>query len=901
MAGASVTGRVIDSKTGAPLPGAVVYFPLQGLGKVVDDSGGFRFDSLAPGVYTLNVSLIGYIVREANFELQDHDKVGFSFELIPTVLALGDEIIVSGRRPAIDMAEPSTARVVRGDELDRAAIGIVDAARAQAGVTQVDRELHVRGARSYETDYRLDGVSVADPYLRLGMAVQPPMMAIRDLTLYSGSVRPDQSGTNGGLVAVETLEPSPSLSGQATYATDALSPTSPGDWNTDHAEIVVSGPLYGLGLPRFSSDPTFEPGIVAAVNGLLMDTHLGSGDPYSSVLGGSRWSPRSDNEYHSLLKLSWRVSPVHRFTALFTNEADINQDRSVLDTHLRTATYSYGWPFVYSRDLENATTFTRQSNAQILRWYARPGAHAGTTLTLSRVFTRLHGDVNGKSPSEYIPPNDTGPTIFEPSPDSSYYTVKGGDGFYDVGDGDLWHDHFVETHTVRADVELDPRRFWQLKSGIEAAHQTIQMIDIFRPWIGLGGLNTDHYRASPTTASWWAESRLNYSGTIIDFGLRGDLWWPGRYLEGLVADTTLPNITPAMRQSFLAQTSEIFGQRARFWLTPRLAIAHSLSPSLSFLGSYSQFSQSPNPRYLYAKLQSRSPSSFQLLGNPALKPERTIAVEAGFKWVWNSDWGLTATAYQRDMHDYVAAVAVIPNPDFPDDFWYAYANHDMAQTRGVECTLDGRIHSGPEINAMAAISRVTGESSIPEDIFRGRVSREGEVLLDEVRLDWDTPWRMAATIRWDIGQAGDVDRGHMSTLPAWNFRAGYSAQAGKRYTPYRDTISGEGDTLFVRADAANSRLGPYWASLNLSCTRNIPVGRTLVSLFVTVTNIFNHRNVTLINPLTGKGYAKGDRIPTGDNFFETAPPNYDLPIWDDPSGYDNPVHWQFGVRWSWGQ
>jgi len=43
----------------------------------------------------------------------------------------------------------------------------------------------------------------------------------------------------------------------------------------------------------------------------------------------------------------------------------------------------------------------------------------------------------------------------------------------------------------------------------------------------------------------------------------------------------------------------------------------------------------------------------------------------------------------------------------------------------------------------------------------------------------------------------------------------------------------------------------------------------------------------------------GDPVPVGDNFFETAPVGYRLPIWDDPARIDQPVHWQFGMRWSW--
>ena len=68
---------------------------------------------------------------------------------------------------------------------------------------------------------------------------------------------------------------------------------------------------------------------------------------------------------------------------------------------------------------------------------------------------------------------------------------------------------------------------------------------------------------------------------------------------------------------------------------------------------------------------------------------------------------------------------------------------------------------------------------------------------------------------------------------------------------------------------------------------------------IDVSNLFNHQNLALINPVTGKGYRAEEPIPTGDNFFDTPAAGYNLPIWDDPARFVDPVHWQFGIRWSW--
>jgi outer membrane receptor protein involved in Fe transport len=403
----------------------------------------------------------------------------------------------------------------------------------------------------------------------------------------------------------------------------------------------------------------------------------------------------------------------------------------------------------------------------------------------------------------------------------------------------------------------------------------------------------------PTSLSSWAQLHANVQGTIIDFGLRGEIWWPGNYLDHLVDDTTLPNITPQMREEYYAETSQILDRRARTWLLPRLGLAHALGPALSLFASYNRLAQKPNPRYLYAKLESQSPSSYQLIGNPALDAEQTVAIEGGIKWLYHPDWGLTASVYQRDIRDYIAAVVVIPDEDHPEDYWYAYDNRDMAQARGIELTVDGRRGSTLRVNMSASIAEVRGEHSLPEDIFRGRTSRESGVLLQEINLDWDKPWRISSSLDCKFGPEDAPQILGLTLGTNWDLHVGFWAEAGKRYTPYRDSVDEDGDTHYIRAGEPNSKLGPYWQSLDFSCARHFPIGATRLSIILSVTNILNHRNVTLINPLTGVAYDRSDPVPTGDNFFETAPIGFELPIWDDPSGYENPIHWQFGLKWSW--
>ncbi|MEW5700720.1 MAG: TonB-dependent receptor [Candidatus Zixiibacteriota bacterium] len=897
----AIAVTVVDDKTGEPLPGASVYLPLLGRGGAADQEGRFRFSGLGSGFYAVEISMIGYIRwRQENVRVRPDTATQLRVRLTATILPLGEEIVVLGERALLDVNEPATRRAVTGAELAQGAgITPMEAVMQQPGVTQVDREVHIRGGRTYETDYTVDGISVTDPFLRQGMAVQLSPRAIERLQVQTGGIGPDNGAASSGLVAIDTRNPETHLTATVTYTTDRLAPSAAGDWNSDGAELSLSGPLNALGLPSVSHDPRLEPGFVLNLGSALTDTHMGSGHPSSSVWGGSRWTPRSEDRYHALIKLSWRVTPHHRLVFLHSGETNIGQDRSVLDTWIRTATYSYGWPYAYARNLQDYDTFTRQANTQQFHWEYRPGENAALTVSAARVFSRLHADANGKSPDLYLPPQDTGPAIVEVTPDSTFFTIQKGDGFYDVGDGDLWYDHYAETQTLKADLRWTPRPNWNLSVGSEGSSGTVQVIDIFRPWIGLGGLNTDYYRAHPASGAGWLQSRFNFQGAVLDVGLRGELWWPGTYLEDAVNDTTLPNITPTMREEFLAHTSTVFGHQAQGWVLPRVGLSFALGPSASLYVSYDRLAQRPNPRYLYAKLKSRSPATFQLFGNPALVPERTTAIEGGIKWLRGPDWALTVSVYQREVKDYIAATVVVPDPDAPETFWYAYANRQSALSRGVELTLEGRVRPTFHATGMLNLARVTGEHSLPSDIWRGRQTRESEVLFEEVRLDWDKPWRVALTAGLTFGGDNRPRILGLGLWRNWDLNVSFWAEAGKRFTPYGDSVTATADTVYFRTGAPNSELGPCWSSLDVTWEKHFKLGHTTLSLVIAATNLLNHRNITLINPVTGDAYRRGEPIPTGDNFFETAPTGYNLPIWDDPAGYDDPLHWLFGVKWSW--
>ena len=76
----------------------------------------------------------------------------------------------------------------------------------------------------------------------------------------------------------------------------------------------------------------------------------------------------------------------------------------------------------------------------------------------------------------------------------------------------------------------------------------------------------------------------------------------------------------------------------------------------------------------------------------------------------------------------------------------------------------------------------------------------------------------------------------------------------------------------------NSGLGPYWSRVDLKLKKGIRMGALKFNLIVEARNIFNHRNVYYINPVTGRAYEPGDP----------------LPYWQQPKDMLNPARYREG-------
>jgi outer membrane receptor protein involved in Fe transport len=909
----NIEGTVKDAATGETLPGVNIILKGTYFGAATDIGGKFRINSITAGEYNITISLIGYTpVEYTGIAIEPNKTKVIDVNLEETVLTLDQEVVVIGDKPLMDVEETQSKRTVSREDIEIAVVeniqGIVS---QQSGVVENDKEIHIRGGRSYENAFLLDGVSVQDPLAGTGFGLQLSADAIEQVEVITGGYNAEYGQATSGVVNVTTREGRSVYSGSLSYKRDNFGEKkSYHIFNTDIVEASLSGPepLTSFILPELGLD---IPGDISLFTSFYMGISDGitqgyykptAAQLYSSTFKGIDFAPRAENSWFWLVKVTYKYSPTLKFGYSFNQSVNINQNSQSLQSNLEFIEPSPGYQYEFQNILDNANTFTHKNMFQNLSITHTLNPSTFYELKFNYYFTNLRADANGLNWWEY-----TEPTDFVNFP-IQYYNeerdtigVIPGDGFWDVGNPYTYRDHYLEEFSLKGDITSFFDEKNKFKAGFNLQLQSMQMLDIYKPWVGDLGLNNDIYKVYPAVGSFYAQDNINFGGMILNFGLRLDYWFPGKFVDDAVKNPESITIPDEIRTEYENDTFPFFGDRRyKARLSPRLGISHPVSDNQTLFFSYGHFSKWPKPQFVYAKLDPKTAqSSFQKFGNPNLNPETTVAYELGIKTQFTSDDVLTVTAYYKDIFDYVSTRnAKITSARLTGRNFITYVNTDYARSRGLEFEFKKRI--GKWFNGIAtfAYAIVTGKSSSADEgvlVLRGDL----EEPITEQFLSWDKPITatMSANFYMEHGSFGFGE----GIIDDWSLYLRGFFQSGRRYTPalFSGSIDEQGRKEYeTRRDERYGEIADNWFYIDLNFEKYIRIANTTFSFFIEVINLLDNKNSTIINPVTGRAYESGDDVPSSWNdprFPDLQAPINTYPV--DPARYLTRRNVKFGFSY----
>ncbi|HTY58360.1 MAG TPA: TonB-dependent receptor [Bacteroidota bacterium] len=923
-----IQGKVVDAKTGEGLPGANVTVKGTYYGGSSDFDGNVKIEKVNPGVYVLEVSLLGYkTVQFTNVNVVAGQTATIRARMEETILAVGQEVVVVGEKPLFDIEETSSKRNIAQADIQAAAVQDVQGlVSLQPGVVLADNEIHIRGGRASENAYLVDGISVQDPLAGTGFGLQLGPESIQDAEVITGGYNAEYGQATSGIVSITTREGSDKYAGTFSYKTDHPgNPAYRGNWNTDIYNATVSGPepVTTTLLPALGVQIPGQMSFFATVYANLTDGYtrwvetVGADNRvsgyqveapnglYSSIFppgGGSGFSPRRSNNYSWMGKLTYRPEQTSKIVYTYNESVVIDQNTQTIEATLEHVEPNPGYQFLFQYIPDSANTFTQVNIQHSISWTQTLSKQTFFELRLSKYTAHVRGDANGKPFSSYIEPQDIVkyPVRYY-NQNTDTIGVVPGDGFYDVGSPTVWTDHFMDEYTVKFDLTNFFTERNKFKTGIEMRFENMQMIDMIDPWVKPLGYDNDIYSVKTAQGALYAQDNITMSGMILNFGARLDYWMPGKYVDDVASDTSASVIiSPGLRQQYMHDTFSLFGRRFKARLSPRLGISHPISDNQSLFFSYGHFSKFPRPQFVYAKLNRTAVRSSLPVGNPDLNPETTVAYELGIRNQLSGNDVLTVTAYYKDIFDYVTQATVQRiGAAGGAQYYTTYLNSDYGRSRGIEAEYIRRIGDWFRGTLSGSYSISTGKSSTPdESLFRLQQGQPENI--KESYLIWDRPVQVSLNLNFTVPKEQPLFG--VGVLQDMNLFVRAFYESGKRYTPqiFTGVDASSGRPQFVSdLNNVNGSIGQSWFWIDLNFEKNFDLGFGRLVASVEVQNLLDRKNSQIIDPATGRAYEYGDPTPTSynDPVYPQLTGNVS-PFPYDPSRYLNPrtIRFSLAVR-----
>lgn len=393
----SIKGTVKDKANGEPLPfvKVIVFQGDQQKGFAATDlDGKFLISSLAPGSYDVELRFVGYqtvrqtgvIVNSDKYTILDDLQVGQSSEMLDVVE------VITYTVPLIDKDGGASGGTVTREDISkmptRDATGI---ASTVGGVYSAEGSsgLSIRGARSEDTYYYIDGIKVRG-------SSSIPKAAMQEVSVITGGVPANYGDITGGIVSITTRGPSAKYFGSFEAVTSGFYFNGQNPLGYDGKVIgldkyaynlvegMISGPLL---MKKDSTGKKTEPilGFFISANftdqldsrplanggayrikedvrdsllaNPLRPTGLGQGTYYNAnFLHYNQDEALSDFE-----QVRWRMNARNR-SASAAGKIDVNAGPTINLTFGGSAAYSSGRGYSYNNSLMNFENFGQNTN-----------------------------------------------------------------------------------------------------------------------------------------------------------------------------------------------------------------------------------------------------------------------------------------------------------------------------------------------------------------------------------------------------------------------------------------------------------------------------------------------------------------------------------------------------------
>ncbi|HIG75636.1 MAG TPA: TonB-dependent receptor [Bacteroidetes bacterium] len=885
-----LSGVVRDASTGETLPGATVIVEETGQGAATNIDGEYRIIGVRPGTYTLVASFVGYApTRTEQVRINVDLTTTINFELQPEGFT-GEEVVVVANADLVRRDLTSSEFRVTSDAIESLPVQEVgDILRTQAGITGSGGAIHIRGGRSKEVAYYVDGVRVTDAYDG-SVAVQIENEGIEELQVIAGTYNAEYGQANSGIINVVTKDPGTEVEGSfEVFSGSYVVPGSGGDdvlRSSNVGQYSQLGELPYIDVDPYSYldvDPSHYYNVQGSISAPVIPNRLGAfglvryfqNDGW--LYGARVYNPDGTPGDSSLVAMNG----FEKLSGQATLKYRLNGDINLTLTSLASVTEGdAGDVFSFRQNPDGRGSYRDEGLSASLLLSHTLSSRAFYTISASTFYKHNRTarfdtieeynavrDPLGRNPYTFL--LDTPEFVytgFDGSTPTDSLQVLTGPGRFLRGGIDLGRfERETRSMALKGDLTWQALDEHLVKTGVE-----VRQDDIFLESYGLTqdpldpntliipGENTNEFQridgVKPLTISAYVQDKAEYDAFIVNAGLRLDYFDSNGEIP---ADPQDPNVFNPQR--LINRYRDINGngqidpdevnddnlttleERLAYWytdaepklqLSPRLGVAYPITADGVLHFSYGYFFQIPTYEFLFANPGYRIGTlsgTYGPYGNANLDPQKTVMYEIGFKQGFGDDVLLDVTGFYRDIEDWVSIGFPIAGT-LPGVQYVVYDNLDFSNVRGITVSLGKRFNGRFSLDADYTFQVAEGSNSDPNDAFT-----------DRQFADPDDPENQGPPLRiiplgWDqrhtFNASVYVGGDGWGTSLLGRFGSGYP------YTPTRPDPDPIG---VLPAVATNASRRSSTAALDLYAFKQFDFGGVKPRLFLQVYNLLDSR------------------------------------------------------------
>ena len=811
-----ITGKVAENETGSPAIGVNVILIDTYLGAATDENGRFTILNIPPGTYSIRVDAIGFAtITMKDVRVTTAQTTELSFTLEEAVIE-GQEVTVIAERPLVQKDLTASQRVTTAKEIEDMPVeSFLGVLTTHAGVNQsAGGALHVRGGRSNEVGYYIDGVSVSNPFYTNSLAVSVSNKALEEMKLVSGAFNAEYGNAMSGVVNVTIKDGGKNYDGSLSYYTGDYSSSAHDIFpNIDDQDFTANstfdGFISGPVLPFLGDKLTFNVSLRRSESeGYLYGIREHnpsdyayfppSGDWYIQITGDSSYVPMNPSQStNGLSKITWRVSPTMKIST-----------QSILS---KAQSKSYSHAYKYNPD-GVGTSYSANNNHSI----------------------KINHSLSPKSFYEanlFISDTDYKNYLYEDTTDSRYVSTdyintEPTSATFLFGGTQMGHTYRVSNSVGgKFDFTIQMNDRHELKTGFsfrkdileERNFSILYNYNYRQPTVLPENESPYHvyYNKEALQYSAYIQDKMEYSSMIMNLGVRYDVFVPN---DSSIADLVYP-----------AAGKNDAGKKTM--ISPRVGVSLPITDKGIFHFSYGHFYQMPTLRNLYRESYFGAGLA-PTVGYPDLKPEKTVLYEFGFQQQFGNLIGMDINLFYKDIRELLALQSIrYDSPQYGPSNYAIYLNKDYGSSKGVTLSVSKRYDpvSKTRIWLDYTYQKSEGNSVKSAAFYFSTLSGiEEEKLI--VPLSWDQSHLLNTTVI--IGNPGGTTLGLIGKI-----------STGWPYTPSIPTAN--------YVPEPNSGRKPIQRNMDLKIERRVSIGSRTVSLFARVYNLFDIRNARYVYDDTG--------------------------------------------------